>query len=67
MTAPLRVYRRIRDAAQDVESHTPRNPDPTVDVPVIWPCRTGPRGGMRWIVATIPAMGERLRQMPDCD
>jgi hypothetical protein len=57
-------HRSVLLAAAEVAARTPIEPDPAIDVPVIWPCRTGPNGGMRWIVATIPEMRERLLSLP---
>lgn len=56
-------HSRILDAAREVAARTPLQPDPSVDVPLIWPARTGPNGGMRWIVATIPEMGALFESM----
>ncbi len=59
--AAMRSHVSIIDAGREVAARTPLQPDPSVDVPLIWPARSGPNGGMRWVVATIPEMGVRLR------
>ena len=56
-------HSRIADAAREVAARTPLQPDPSVEVPLIWPCRTGPSGGMRWIVATLPEMRAAIQRV----